>query len=318
MDIESDTFMELLTEALRSGPASPPWRQAIEILHAAGEKGEDYTLLCRVRENLESGKSYRTVHAGSGFTRKLMHRLDEPSGHRSGIPTAAIIAIIASAAVVITIVIMAWMLIAPSQNKTSVAQLRDTFFVSALVSQSFESGIPPEFAKIGRLPLLVLGGVKMDPAWKANNRLAGGGLYFKHPLAPDHTYAVDCTFEIPDPKSDLIAQIFLCDNPTFSPDKGVSQKELVCLTQHGKLRVILPDGKTVAESPLTLDAQATASVSVKFNHELVVVEHAGKILYAGAHQLSGDKQRLVGLRFLTHEGSNNSAVTIRSLRVMEP
>ena len=165
MDIESDTFMELLTEALRSGPASPPWRQALEVLQAAGEKGEEYALLCRVRENLESGKPYRTIHAGNGFTQKLMTRLDEPGRARWQIPTAGVIALISAGAVVIAAGIILWLLVTPAENKTSIAELRNTFFVSAVVNQAFESGVPQEFAKIGKLPLAVLGGVKIDPAW---------------------------------------------------------------------------------------------------------------------------------------------------------
>ena len=74
---ESDADLKLLTDALRAGPASPQWHEAVTQLRAGGVNGSDasadeYRLLVAARENLESGREYRSVRAGPGFTRKVM------------------------------------------------------------------------------------------------------------------------------------------------------------------------------------------------------------------------------------------------------
>src|SRR5665213_1974453 len=95
-NIESDPFFELLTDALRAGPGSPQWHEAVTTLRERGSQGNDeMRLLIEARENLESGRNFRSVRAGQGFTRKLMGRVDEASasGPGRGIPTATIVAI---------------------------------------------------------------------------------------------------------------------------------------------------------------------------------------------------------------------------------
>src|SRR5271163_3651417 len=75
--INTDPFLQLLTDALRAGPGSPEWHQAVARVKA-GETGQDdeYALLVQARENLASGKEYRQVRAGAGFTRTMMANID--------------------------------------------------------------------------------------------------------------------------------------------------------------------------------------------------------------------------------------------------
>jgi hypothetical protein len=70
LNIESEEFMTLLGEALRAGPASPEWHQAVGILRAHGGDSDEYQMLCAARERLESGKEYRSLRAGPGFGKK--------------------------------------------------------------------------------------------------------------------------------------------------------------------------------------------------------------------------------------------------------
>src|SRR5260370_130598 len=99
-DIEKDPFLILLTDALRAGPGSPEWREAVSKLKTAGENGDEYRLLVEARESLESGKDYRSVRAGPGFTKKLLTNIDreQPPAKRT-VPVAGLIAILAGAVI---------------------------------------------------------------------------------------------------------------------------------------------------------------------------------------------------------------------------
>ena len=80
LDFESDQFLQLLSDALRAGPGSPEWHEAVESLRSNGTTSADeYRLLINARENLEKGKDYRSVRAGPGFSHKLNTALDEQS-----------------------------------------------------------------------------------------------------------------------------------------------------------------------------------------------------------------------------------------------
>ena len=68
LDFESDQFLALLTEALRAGPGSPEWHEAVETLRSDGSHDMDeYRLLIAARENLEKGKDYRSVRGAGVF-----------------------------------------------------------------------------------------------------------------------------------------------------------------------------------------------------------------------------------------------------------
>ena len=76
IDTEPDAFLNLLTDALRAGPASRAWAEALEQLRSRGDgigkaQTDEYKLLLDAREALASGKDYREVRAGTGFTRRL-------------------------------------------------------------------------------------------------------------------------------------------------------------------------------------------------------------------------------------------------------
>jgi len=60
LDFESDLQLVALTDALRAGPGSPEWRDAVARIRAqGGDQADEYLLLCTAREHLASGKSYR-------------------------------------------------------------------------------------------------------------------------------------------------------------------------------------------------------------------------------------------------------------------
>src|SRR6476619_7514162 len=63
LDFESDPKLELLTDALRAGPGTPQWRQALgAVEHTPGS--DEFKALYTARERLASGRGYREVRAG--------------------------------------------------------------------------------------------------------------------------------------------------------------------------------------------------------------------------------------------------------------
>src|SRR5215207_878287 len=108
---DSDPFFQLLTEALRAGPGSAQWGEAVTKLRDGGVDGADeYRLIIRAREDLEKGRDFRRVTAGPGFTRKVLEAVEQEGGRRrNGIPTATIVAILAGAVilgVIVTAIVM--------------------------------------------------------------------------------------------------------------------------------------------------------------------------------------------------------------------
>src|SRR5882724_6024836 len=102
----NDPFLILLTDALRAGPGSPQWHQAVSQLKLAGENVDEYKLLIEARESLESGKDYRSVRAGPGFTRKLLNEIDQKPPTRVGrFNFATLIAAIAGLVLVVIIAV---------------------------------------------------------------------------------------------------------------------------------------------------------------------------------------------------------------------
>src|SRR5581483_10043848 len=119
VDIDADPFLKLLTEALRAGPGSPEWHQAVSRLRAGGERNADeYQLLITAREHLESGRSYREVRAGPEFTRKVLAGIDAESqdGGRAGMPAANIVAIIGAGVVLAVLAVIGFWLLRGSET----------------------------------------------------------------------------------------------------------------------------------------------------------------------------------------------------------
>jgi hypothetical protein len=319
IDLNSEQFQTLLGEALRAGPGSPAWREAVEQLRSAGKEGEEYTLLIRAREDLAAGRSYRQIKAGPGFTSKLMKRLDD-AGKPSILPSAATIAWFSGIVVVIALGVLAYLLFSASDGN-SVRALRDTYFVRTVISEDFQS--PSEqFAVIGSSQPLFGSGLSPAPTTHPSTRSTAAarvrhsGVYCVLPLPPGKPFAVEVALELGKPDANMITQFFVTDQPSFTPPTGISPHEFSWLLQDKRIRILLPDGKTVAEAPFSVDHKS-ATIKLRMNEDSVIVEQGGKTIYAGPHRL-GDRVRFIGVRFLSSGGEKTPAVSVKSLRVLQP
>jgi hypothetical protein len=309
----TDPFLQLLTDALRAGPGSPEWHQAVARINA-GEKGPDdeYAMLVRARENLASGKAYREVKPGVGFTRKVLQSInnDAPSNRNKGPFSASLISYIGAGLVVAT---LALILFKMTDHPSGGEDLSDQVFVSTHLSASLEGTLPSGWKLIGPLPVDPTKGL-LPTITKKSADYVGGGIVSTEGISPAAPFAVEATFDFKQPSDDCIPQLFVTDDPTFSEDKGVSPHELVWLVQGGAAQVALPDGKLKASKKLVEGQSIEVRIVVGATSALVLCD--GVELWSGPSQLAADKPRYVGVRLLCRKKNENAIVMVKQLRVM--
>lgn len=316
MDIQSEQFQSLLAEALRAGPGTPLWHEAVESLRgfpSPAPAAEELALLLRAREDLAAGRDYRTVRAGPGFTRKLMDNLD---GGRLSPRILGANAMAAAGAifVLIALALGAYLFLAPAVPAPSTEQLANTFFVTTVRTDDFRGGLPADAVAIGQLPLDFSAGVRLAALPAGTG--AGGGFYLAAAQPALRPFAVEAAMDIADARSSLIAQLFITDDPECAVDTGISPHELAAVIQQGKVRVILPDGRSAAEQALS--GREAVTIRIRCNNDAAIIEQNGKPIWSGAHQLSPDRPRYVGVRYLARDGEKLDAVSVRSLKVLQP
>src|SRR6267142_1304266 len=194
---DSDQFLKLLTEALRAGPGSPQWHEAVNQLKSSSlADADEYRMLVNAREHLESGRDYRSIRAGPGFTRKVMAAIDEESAAASqsaAPPSATLIAILAAAGIlaVVAIVLFIWYRGGPPPQPTA-SDLASTVFAQTIISTDFTQTqtIPPEWRAFGLAPEKaskdrgLRAGVQKD-----DKEYRGGGIYSASGSPPGQTFA---------------------------------------------------------------------------------------------------------------------------------
>jgi hypothetical protein len=333
LDFESDQFLQLLTEALRAGPASPEWHQAVARLrteHSA--EIDEFKLLVAARQHLESGKEYRSVRAGPEFTRKIMTSLEaeEPAVARrhTQVPKATIIAILSAAVMIGVVALLVWFAI-PGKNEPPIAidALASTYFSEPALSASFDSPLDPQWRTFGALKLDVGNGLSPVPALDDNAEPAGGGIYWNQPLDASQPVSIEAALKVNQVVDTMVAQIFVTDDPQFSEPRGTSQHELAWSLQNGQATLALPSGNIAAQSGKLRDVPTTLNVRLVMDATSTIVEMGGKQIWKGEHGL-GQKPRYIGLRFLraeaeskskdaTRHASDKDALVFQSLRVLK-
>ncbi len=319
LTIDSEPFQQMLAEALRAGPASPFWRQAVDALKAAGESGEELALLCKARERLESGRAYRSIRAGNGFTRKLMARIDDTdqtSGR--GVSTASFITAMAAMVILSVVGGLAWMLFSPAQDTEGKVDLRSVYFVTTALSEDFNQMPGGDWQKLGSIPLVAQQGLRMQLPDPFTQAIAGGGLLCPLELSPREPVTIETTIDPPGNKSRVFAELFVTDTPTFSSDRGVSARELMWQIDGARSRVALPDGRGVATARVAATADKPITVRILLSRDKAIIEQDGVVVWSGDHDLSQDKPRRFGVRLLARSNANPADVAIRSLRLLKP
>ena len=315
LDFESDQFLALLTDALRAGPGSPEWHDAIGRLSSAnsGEPrfrqtthADEYQLLIRARQDLESGKEYRSVRAGPGFTQRLMRSIEERPGQRQTPQIATWIGILSGAVVIGAVALIIVLISRGGGPLPAVDALANTYFVNTLLSAEFDGPLlTADWREIGTLRVETWHGLRPNIDEASEDQL-GGGILWSQALKTDQPVEIEATIKLQRPSKDLIAQVFITDDPqNFSEDKGISPRELIWLFQAAQQKVLLPGGKVEAQTSVSRD-RGSLNLRILLDRDVAIVEEQSKRLWAGAHGLA-NRPRYVGIRFLRTSGEREDA-----------
>lgn len=320
-NIETDPLFVLLTDALRAGPESPAWQQAIGALRERGAEGSDeYRLLIDARETLESGREYRAVQAGAGFTRKLINEIDrQQTSPRKGPGTATLIAIFSGILMFAGLGYLIYRL-APHEPTTqeAVDQLaaKATRPADALVAATFAGSIPAGWTTIGALPLDASNG--LTPAIAHDRKNVGGGIEWKDALAGTQAFAMDVTVHLAEPSNAVLLEAFVTTDPNFSSDKGTSSNDLVWQLRQRDQQVLLSgSGQHLVGTPPVADGDTIRLLVDKSVAIVEIVSAAdSKVhrLWAGAHEL-GTGPRYAGVRFLQTGAAGKQNLSVGQIKL---
>jgi hypothetical protein len=315
VDFESDAFLNLLTEALRAGPGSPAWHQAIARLRTDGIRDADeHRLLVRAREHLESGKSYRSVRAGPEFTQRLMESVENESTRAARTPpTATTIALVSAGVMLTVLLIIGYMLW--SAEKPPATPDGNVLLVNTVTEATFD-GAPSDWRMIGKLPIEFTRSA-MRHKLGGEQGTVGGGVTWSQPIAAGEPFAVVASVRVQRPEENLVAQIFVSDQPDFSDENGTTPSELVWLIQGEQMQVILPSGRVAAQSDLAKNQRGSMTISVTVDQDQTSVEFGSKRerIWAGSNGLDPTRPRYVGVRFLSRSKDAGDGVVFNSVRV---
>lgn len=322
-NMETDPFFTLLTDALRAGPGSPQWHDAVLALRQQGLEGSDeHRLLIEARENLESGRDYRSVRAGAGFTRKLMNDIEnEPVGPRkNGVPTATIVAILCGLLVlgVVVYIIIHWPHEATVQQQIDdLANTKEPRFFGTLEAALFKDSIPPKWNRIGSLNLDASDGLRPNPQAAAENKNPGGGVVWSNTVPGDQAFAVEVLVHVPKPTGAFLLEAFVSADDKFSSDKGTSSKDVVWQL-HGLQQQVLVSGSfKIPTTPPVFHDGDTVRLVVDQNVAIVEVGAPGKMqrLWAGPHDL-GSGPRFIGVRFLQTGPAEKQDLSVSQIKII--
>lgn len=312
-DTDTDPFAQLLAEALRAGPGSAPWREAVTQLGANPASADEYQSLLSAREHLDSGKSFRDIRAGAGFTRKLMEGLDQDQnrGNSKGVPTPTIIALIAGIGIVAALSWIGYHMIPNPGAGHSPGDLAGLYFPSELAGAKFNGAIPSGWRVIGNLPLDATDGLRPT----AGGKTSGGGIVLATPVSPDESFAYEVELRITHPSDNLVAQMFVSTSGDFSEDRATSSHELLW-SLRGKSQQVVLDGSVLPITAAPINS-GTARVRIVMNRDQAIVESNGHRLWSGPHELAATP-RSPGVRFIRSGADSKAGIEIRSVKVMKP
>ena len=317
IDTENDPFLNLLAEALRAGPGTPQWREALAQLPGNGSGTDEYRRLIEAREALESGREYRSVRAGAGFTRKVMSELDtQPARSSSKIRIATVIAALSAIIIIGVAGLVVYEVYPRTTHSDSTQALNDlaaTFLPTELSTTTFDgAAVPAGWRQIGSLPIVTSSGLKAGDATIPANDYAGGGIVLAVAAPAGKPVALQASVKVEKAGDNLIPQLFVSTDSQFSTDRATSSQEVVWQLQGNRQKVVV-NGNVMQE--LALDSQSAHIVRLVLKNDLAVVECDGKRIWAGNSQL-GDKPRFLGVRFIRTGKSAGGDVAIQSVKVL--
>ena len=323
--VETDPFFTLLTDALRAGPGSPQWHQAVATLRSEGANGSDeYKLLRSAREHLESGRDYRAVRAGPDFTRRLLTRIDEETPARSSLSAANVVMIVSALSILAVLGGVGYLLSrgggqrgGPHEPPPNLATM---YFPNDAAVATFDGRVPAGWREIGRLPLLTEGSLRPAIVPMAAGDYIGGGVVTAEPVPAAEPFALEAVVTVPETPGDFIAEVFVSDSADFSETRATAPAELVWLLQGADQKVMVR-GQNQGRVETLKQFDKPLTVRVVLDHDRALVESRrgteARTLWEGSHGLAPDKPRFAGVRFIRGSGGGDDVATVRSVRVLK-
>jgi hypothetical protein len=281
---EDEQLLELVSNALRDGPGSVAWEQATSMIDAG--EGEELAALYRVRQRIESGKRWRQVRPGVGFTRKLMDAVDQQSeaNVRSTGP-ATIIAILCGVLVLVGIAVLVPMLL-------SHAKVPEPW-----VQSDFANAVGGDWRVTGNLEVKASHGLRA--VGPINGDGGQWGIQSVKSFPADQSFSFAATVDVPN--DGTTAQVFVTNQ----------ENELGAMIDGQQVRVMLP-GAQLAITPRPKNGSVQIRWLIGPSSETLELD--GKQIWAGTNDLSGDQPRFIGVRFLV-QGPAGSGAAIENVDV---
>jgi hypothetical protein len=312
VDLNSDAFAELLAEALRAGPGSPQWHEVISILNVDGDQAHQHRQLLKARQRLQSGRDWRSVRAGPGFTRRLFSRLEE-SGNASTLSAPGLIAAISICVALIVLGIVAMLLWpTPDAGRT----LSNVYLVRPIAHAEFNDELPRGWEMIGSLPLETARGLR-PASTSPTDGMTGGALLWSQALDASEPFAVEVRLRAAKPEDSIIVQVFISDRPDYNAN-AISSIEVVWQLRARSSELLLPDGRLHTTLQRAMTARLDMAIRLAMDRQQMSLEVNGQRLWTGPHQLSADRPRHVGVRFLRQGQAASDAIVVQSLRINGP
>jgi hypothetical protein len=307
VQIESDPLFQLLTDALRAGPQSAEWSQAVAQVRESGwAETDEYKLLLQAREDLESGKEYKAIRAGAGFTRNLFGKIDEEkeAAKAKGLPTANLLAI--GAGVVLLGVVVVVAVLMSRGGKGNESETLPSVFVSPVFSTNFA---PPDRSMTisSATPADLSDGLRPGPATGEPGSFARTEAVAAQPERG--RFEIEAELQLPaGGKGAALTQVFV------QPANGAATAsfgELSWVAQGTEQRVRLGE-QTLKTGALPADG--TVTVQIVVGNTVAAVYSNKQLLWTGEHKLpSGPK--LPGVRFLRPAGDAGPVPVVKVVRV---
>lgn len=285
---ESDPLFQLLTDALRAGPGSPQWADALAKLRDGGVQGADeYKLILRAREDIELGRDYRKVSAGPGFTRKVLEGIEREGMRRTALPTATIVAILAG---LVILGVIATVIVIMSRGGGGGGSGAE-----AAVEKLEGASLPVSVAS-GSMPGAFTGFI-------AKGDDAGGEVTTTTDIDAETAASVECEFVVPPVGGARTIQVFV--RQTDKPFQ-----EIGCDYSDGRVSVTAPGARSEVATMGT--PGATLKIGIRFDLDTAIIEAGGRRLFAGPHGMHATPRR-AGIRFRT--ASKHETIEVKSLSV---
>lgn len=312
-------LMEKVAEALRAGPGTSQWEEALRAVGGAGmgERAE-WELLARVRRDMAAGKSWREVSAGPTFTRKLMGRLEEEgkeggggagwAGWIAGLALAVLVGIGIYAAVQAS-------KSAPTVRTAPAAGTDAVAFSSPRVVWDFGMPWPGRTSIQGALKLDVSGDGLRPAEAKVGNVRVGGAALLEVPLEEG---VVEVTMEVPQNLAwNVGTQVFLTNTTQLDAQTAVSEGEWVLQVDRGGAKVVTGGLDVATPAAIKRTPEDVVIFRITLNQGRATVDSAGERIWEGDLGLAAGKERFVGVRFLARGDIGAAGVpTVKLLRVL--